>query len=136
MTDPLDDRIEEVINPIDTLQRKHKYAADYVKDKLNLISIRDHGETGKLNFFIHIDRNNGECSGELKGVAKLISGNTAIYKQQGDGCSLEFRFSSSSVSVKEVEPCGAHRGVKCSFDGSFPRKKEARPKQQKKPSSK
>lgn len=136
MTDPLDDRVLEVINPIDTLQKKNKFSADYVKDKMNIVSVRDHAEAGKLNFFIHIDRNNGECTGELKAVARLTSSNTAIYQQQGDGCSLQFNFSTSSVSVREAEPCGAHRQLKCSFDGSFPKKKEAKPKTQKKPSSK
>ena len=136
MTDPIDDRVEEIINPIDTLQKKNKFSADYIKDKMNIVSIRDHAEQGKFHFFIHIDKNNGECDGELKGVASFTSANTALYKQQGDACSLQFNFSSSSVSIKETEPCGAHRGVKCSFDGSFPRKKEAKPKTQKKPSSK
>jgi hypothetical protein len=136
MTDPLDDRVQEVINPIDTLQKKNKFSADYVKDKMNIVSIRDHAESGKLHFFIHIDRNNGECSGELKGVAKFISANAAIYQQPGDACSLQFNFSSSSVSIREAEPCGAHRQVKCSFDGNFPKKKETRSKTQKKPSSK
>jgi hypothetical protein len=42
--------------------------------------------------------------------------------------SIQFNFSSSSVSLKENQACGAHRGVKCSFDGSYPRKKEAKPK--------
>jgi hypothetical protein len=134
--DPLDDRIQEIINPIDTLQKKNKFSADYLKDRMNMVSIRDHAEQGKLNFFIHIDRNNGECIGELKGVARLTSANTALYKQQGDACSLEFKFSSTSISVREVEPCGAHRQVKCSFDNSFPRKKETKPKATKKSSSK
>jgi hypothetical protein len=61
---------------------------------------------------------------EIKGVASFTSANTAIYKQPGDACSLQFNFSASSVSLKEVEACGAHRGVKCSFDGNYPRKKE------------
>jgi hypothetical protein len=126
--DALDDRIREVINPIDTLQRKNRFSADYVKDKMNIVSIRDDSKTGKMNFFIHVDRNNGECTGELKGVASFTSANTAIYKQPGDACSLQFNFSSSSVSLKEVEACGAHRGVKCSFDGSYPRKKETKQK--------
>jgi len=126
--DALDDRIMEVINPIDTLQRKNRFSADYVKDKMNIVSIRDDSKTGKMNFFIHVDRNNGECTGELKGVASFTSANTAIYKQPGDACSLQFNFSSSSVSLKEVEACGAHRGVKCSFDGSYSRKKETKQK--------
>jgi hypothetical protein len=128
MEDPLDDRVKDVINPIDTLQRKNKFSADYVKDKMNIVSIRDDSKTGRLNFFIHFEKNNGECIGELKGIASLTSANTAVYKQQGDGCSLQFNFSSSSVSLKELEPCGAHRGVKCSFEGSYPRKKEVKSK--------
>ncbi|HJS55974.1 MAG TPA: hypothetical protein VJ765_15590 [Chitinophagaceae bacterium] len=128
MTDPLDDRVKEIINPIDTLARKHKFSADYVKDKMNLVSIRDDSKAGKLNFFIHIDRNNSECTGELKGVANITSTNAAVYKQPGDACSLQFNFSSSSVTVKEVEACGEHRGVKCSFEGRFPRKKVVKAK--------
>lgn len=126
--DALDDRIREVINPIDTLQRKNKFSADYLKDKMNIVSIRDDSKANKINFFIHFDLNNGECTGELKGVANFTSASTAIYKQPGDACSLQFNFSSSSVSLKEIEACGAHRGVKCSFDGNYPRKKEPKPK--------
>jgi len=136
MTDPLDDRVQEVINPIDTLPKKNRFSADYVKDKMNIVSIRDDRKAGKLNFFIHFDKNNGECSGELKGIATMTSANTAVYSQPGDACSLQFNFSQSSVSLKELEACGAHRGVKCSFDGSFPRKKEVKPKTPAKRSSK
>lgn len=124
MTDSLDDRINEVINPIDTLSRKHKFSADYVKDKMNIVSIRDADNPGKLNFYIHFDRTKGECTGELKGVASFKKANVAEYRQAGDICILQFTFSSSSVSIKELGPCGTHRGVKCSFDGYYPRKKE------------
>lgn len=126
--DALDDRVREVINPIDTLQKKNKFSADYVKDKMNIVSIRDDSKAGRINFFIHFDRNNGECTGELKGIANFTSANTAVYKQPGDACSIQFNFSSSSVALKEVEACGAHRGVKCAFDGTYPRKKEAKQK--------
>jgi hypothetical protein len=125
-----------VINPIDTLQKKSKFSADYIKDKMNIVSIRDHGEPGRLNFFIHIDRYNGDCTGELKGIANFTSANVAVYRQRGDACVLQFNFSSSSVTLKEVDACGAHRQLKCSFDGNFPRKKEPKSKAQKKPSSK
>jgi hypothetical protein len=128
MTDPLDDRVQEVINPIDTLPRKNKFSADYIRDKMNIVSIRDDRKTGKLNFFIHFDRNNGDCNGELKGTASFTSATTAVYRQPGDACSLQFNFSASSVTLKELDACGAHRGVKCSFDGNFPRKTEAKPK--------
>ena len=126
--DALDDRVTEVINPIDTLQKKNKFSADYIKDKMNIVSIRDDSKPGRINFFIHFDRNNGECTGEIKGIANFTSANTAIYKQPGDACSLQFNFSSSSVSLKELEACGAHRGVKCSFDGNYSRKKEPKQK--------
>ena len=128
MTDPLDDRVQEVINPIDTMSRKNKFSGDYIRDKMNLVSIRDDNRTDRINFFIHVDRNNGECSGELKGVASFTSANSAVYRQQGDPCSLQFNFTASSITVKELEPCGSHRGVKCSFDLRFPRKKEVKPK--------
>ena len=127
MTEALDDRVKEVINPIDTLARSNKFSADYVKDKMNIVSIRDGGKPGKLSFFIHFEKNNGECTGELKGIATMSKTNIATYKQTGDACVIQFNFTSSSVSIKEMEPCGSHRGVKCSFDGSYPRKKEKKP---------
>jgi hypothetical protein len=128
MTDALDDRVREVINPIDTLSKKNKFSADYVKDKMNMVSIRDAAKPDKINFFIHFDHNNGECTGELKGVASFTKLTTAVYRQAGDGCVLQFNFTASSVTLKELEPCGSHRGVKCSFDGTYPRKKEIRKK--------
>ncbi|MGZ5287552.1 MAG: hypothetical protein ACXWB9_10225, partial [Flavisolibacter sp.] len=58
----------------------------------------------------------------------LTSGNNAIYRQSGDPCVLSFRFSGNSVMVTEDEGCGAHRGLDCSFNGSFTRKKVAKSK--------
>ena len=78
--------------------------------------------------FIHLDKNEGECTGELKGDILLTSTTAAIYRQGGDACVLSFRFSSSSVTIKEEEGCGGHRGLNCTFDGTYPRKKEAKPK--------
>jgi len=132
MTDALDDRVREVINPIDTLSRKNKFSADYVRDKMNIVSIRDGNKPDKINFFIHVDQNNGECTGELKGIASFTKPNIAIYRQSGDACELQFTFTTSTVSLKEMEPCGSHRGVKCSFDASYPRKKEIKKKVSKK----
>lgn len=127
MTEALDDRVTELINPIDTLPRKHKYAADYANGKMNLVSIRDGRKNDRLTFFIHFEKNNGECTGELKGEAKITSSSTAEYKEEGDPCRLKFIFSSSSVTLKEEEGCGSRRGMKCSFDGSFARKKNPKP---------
>jgi hypothetical protein len=124
MTDALEDKPSEIINPIDTVSRKNKLSADYTAGKMNLVSIRDGRRNDRISFFIHFEKNNGECTGELKGDAILLNANTAEYRQNGDPCVLRFNFVSSSLSLKEVEACGSHRGLRCSFDGNFMRKKE------------
>jgi hypothetical protein len=128
MTDALDDKTTELSNPIDTISRKKKYTADYGSGKMNLVSIRDGRKSDRLSFFIHFEKNNGECTGELKGEAIIKSPTMAEYREGGDPCILQFRFTSSSVTVKELEGCGSRRGLRCSFDGTYPRKKETKPK--------
>jgi hypothetical protein len=130
MTDALDEKITELINPIDTLLRKNKYSADYGTGKMNLVSIRDGRKADRVTFFVHFEKDNGECSGELKGEAIFTSPTVAEYREDGDPCVLKFNFSSSSVTLTE-EACGSRRGLKCLFDGSFARKKEIKPKQEK-----
>ncbi|MES1214586.1 MAG: hypothetical protein ABUT20_03630 [Bacteroidota bacterium] len=132
MTDALDEKPAEITNPIDTLPRKNKFSADYVKSKTDYISIRDAHKPGKVVFFVHFEKNNGECTGELKGEAAFTSANTAVYRAGGDPCVLQFTFSTSAVTMKEVEGCGSRRGLRCLFEGSYPRKKEIKPKQTKK----
>lgn len=120
---------KELYNPIDTLPRKHKLSGDYVKDKSNIVSIRDARRANRISFFIHFESNGGECTGELKGEADLVKPNIALYQDMGDHCELEFTFSGTSVSIRELQGCGNHRGIKCFFEGSFTRKKEpAKPK--------
>lgn len=128
MTDPLDDKITELINPLDTFPRQQKFAADYGSGKMNLVSFRDGRKSNTLQFFIHFEKSNGECTGELKGEARMLSANQAEYREAGEPCSLRFTFTSSSVSVKEIDGCGSRRGLRCSFDGVYPRKKEVKPK--------
>jgi hypothetical protein len=128
MTDALDDKATELVNPIDTFSRKRKYTADYSSSKLNLVSFRDGRRSDRLSFFIHFKKNNGECTGELKGEAIIKSPTVAEYRQGGDPCVLQFRFSSSGVTIKELEGCGSRRGLRCSFDGTYSRKKETKPK--------
>jgi hypothetical protein len=135
MTDALDEKPAELINPIDTLPRKNKFAADYVKNKMDYVSIRDAGKPGKVLFFVHFEKNNGECTGELKGEANLTTPATAVYRSGGDPCVLQLTFSSSSVTLKELEGCGSRRGLRCLFDGYYPRKKEIRAKPAKKKSA-
>lgn len=123
MTDALNDKVTELINPIDTLLRKHKWSADYTNGKMNMVSIRDGRRPDRLSFFIHFEKNKGECTGELKGEALLKSSNTAEYREEGDPCILKFIFNGSSVTLKEQEGCGSRRGLKCAFDGSFTKQK-------------
>jgi len=128
MTDALGDKITELINPIDTLPRKNKWSADYTIGNMNMVAIRDGRKNDRLAFFIHFEKNSGECTGELKGEAMIKSSSLAEYRKDGDPCVLRFNFTSNSVVLKEEEGCGSHRGLHCLFNGSFPRKKEIRKK--------
>ena len=123
MTDSLGDEAE-MINPIDTLGRKYKYAGDYGVGNRNLISIRDNEKNGRVNFFIHLEEKNSQCQGELKGEANIISDNAIEYRQPGDPCVLQFIFDKSSVTLKEMEGCGSRMGaLDCTFNGRYPQKK-------------
>lgn len=127
MTEALEDKVEELINPIDTLPVTHRYAADYGTGKMNLVSIRDGRKKDRITFFVHFEKKNGSCVGELKGEAFWKSPNKAEYRQGGDPCVLQFQFSSYAVTLRESN-CGSRRGTDCLFDGSFTRKKPLRVK--------
>jgi hypothetical protein len=118
--------VKEVYNPIDTLPRKQALSGNYVRDKKNFIAIRDGNRARQLLFFVHFEKAGGECSGELKGELDLVKPNLAQYRKADDHCVLEFSFTSTSVTMRELEACGNHRGIKCVFEGSFPKKKEPR----------
>ncbi len=132
LTNPLNPH-QEIINPIDTLPRKNKFSGDYNKDKKNIVSIRDGRSSKEYMVFMHIE--DGDCSGEIKGTILLTSSTTAAYRQGGDPCSVNFQFSSNSVTVKEEGGCGSRRGLDCSFDGTYKRKKAVKTKTLKKRSS-
>ncbi len=126
MTDSLGQAATELINPIDTLPRTGKFSADYGSGKKNLISVRDGQREGRIRFFIHLEKKESECSGELKGEAIFTGPNVAEYRQGGDPCVLKFIFSKSAVTLSEVEGCGSRMGgLQCSFNGNYPRIKEA-----------
>jgi hypothetical protein len=121
-------RVLPVYNPIDTLSRKHKFSGDYTQDKRNIVSIRDSREAGRFYFFVHFEKDNGECKGELKGEAKFVSPGVARYRAYSDPCAVEFMFDSGGVSMKELGGCGVHRDIKCYFEGYFQRRRAAHPK--------
>ena len=132
LTEPNEDIIENIINPIDTLAAKNKLAGDYVRNKRNFISFRDGRNEKELLFFVHFEREPDNCKGELKGTARMVTAKTAQYKEAGNPCTLEFTFNASNVVMKEVEGCGSYRDIKCFFDGNFPKKKEPKAKSTKK----
>ena len=116
-------RNSEIINPIDTLPSKGKYSGDYVTDKKNFISVRDGKNPTSYSFFIHFEKRNGSCNGELKGVMNMIDEKKAVFTESGDPCVINFKFSANSVTIKEEDNCGNHRGITCLFDFTFKKKK-------------
>ena len=118
----------ELANPMDTLPKKNKYSGDYVKDKRNLISVRDGRRSSGIRFFVHFEKEKGTCKGELRGEAVFTKPNIAVFRQSGDPCVLELTFEANAVTMKELEGCGNYRDIKCFFEGTFPRKKENRSK--------
>ncbi len=117
----------QLINPIDTLPKRGKLSGDYTQDKMNLVSIRDAVRPGHFQFFIHFEKDEGTCRGELKGSARMIGADRAVYTQPGDQCELDFRFSGNTVTIKEEQGCGSHRDIKCFFEGSFVRRHPPKP---------
>jgi len=115
-----------VYNPIDTLSHKHKFTGDYITDKQNFISVRDGRNNSIVRFFVHFEKDKGECRGELKGEAKFTAPNVARYSQSGDPCSVAFTFTDKNVTMKELEGCGNHRDIRCYFEGVYAKKKETR----------
>lgn len=129
MTDQgIPEQEREIINPIDTLPRKNKFSGDYIKDKRNYVSVRDGKTATDLLFFIHFEKNNGECAGELKGEASMHGTRTALFRAIGNPCVLELNLSATSVSLKEQQACGSYRDIKCFFDGIFIKRKELKSK--------
>jgi hypothetical protein len=118
----------QIYNPIDTFSRKHKFTGDYLQDKRNFISFRDGKNNSVLRFFVHFEKDDGNCKGELKGEARFVTSTVARYIANGDPCSLEFNFSDKSVRMKELEGCGNHRDIRCYFEGVYNRHKEVNAK--------
>lgn len=118
----------DVVNPLDTFSRKHKHSGDYVKDKRNMVAVRDGKNNQTMRFFVHFEKDKGACRGELRGEATYTQPNIAVYRESGDPCVLQFTFTANSVAMKELEGCGNYRDIKCFFEGSFPRKKEPKPR--------
>ena len=118
----------EIINPIDTFPATNKYSGDYISDKRNFISVRDGKNANSYTFFIHFDKNAGACTGELKGIMELTDEKNAVFTESGDPCVIDFRFTTSSIIIKEQGNCGNHRGITCPYDFTFKKKKPEKKK--------
>jgi hypothetical protein len=116
-------KVIPVYNPIDTLPRKHKFSGDYSQDKRNIVSIRDGKDPSRFLFFVHFEKEDGTCKGELKGEAKFVAPGVARYRAYSDPCAIEFTFIPEGISLKEQGGCGVHRDIKCFFEGYFERRK-------------
>jgi hypothetical protein len=113
-----------VINPLDTLPRKNKFSGDYIRDKKNFISIRDSKKPGTYLFFVHFEKNEGSCIGELKGEMRMTGNHSAQYTSKGDPCVIDFTFEGSEITMKETGTCGNRRGIRCFFNDSFIRRRK------------
>lgn len=120
-----------IINPIDTLPRKNAWSGNYAEDKKNFIAVRD-GKTAKqYHFFVHFEKKNGTCIGELKGELNLIDAKHAVYNESGDPCLIDFILNENELSMKEKGKCGNRRGMNCFFDDTFVKQKEKKTKPRK-----
>jgi hypothetical protein len=114
----------EIINPIDTLSHKNKFSGNYAEDNKNFISLRDGKNANSYIFFLHIEKKEGGCVGEIKGSLRMKTATTAIYQENGDPCVLNFIFGNNKIDIKETGSCGNKRGMNCLIDESFDKKKE------------
>ncbi len=123
MNDSNEEKSRDIINPVDTLSALNKFSGDYITDKKNFISVRDGKNTRTYIFFIHFEKNNAACIGELKGEMTLTNEPNAVYQESGDPCVIRFKFTATNIKVKEDGDCGNYRGITCPFDFTFKKKK-------------
>ena len=121
-------KIGIILNPIDTFAHKNKYSGDYAENKKNFISIRDGKNATSYIFFVHFEKDGGNCVGELKGDISMRSAAKGFYQENGDPCVIDFTFEDNEITMKEQGNCGNHRGIKCYFDDTFHKKKESKSK--------
>lgn len=127
-TNERNEKSNVILNPIDTFARENLYSGNYVEDEGNFISVRDGRTKQDYLFFLHIDKNDGTCVGELKGEMKLTDSTHAIYSFGGDPCVIDFTFDKNIITIKEKGSCGNRRGMDCFFEDAFTKKKEPKKK--------
>jgi hypothetical protein len=116
-----------IINPIDTLPTLNSYSGDYARDKKNFISLRDFGNANKYQFFLHFEKKEGTCVGELKGILNFNK-NQATFSEKGDPCTIQFTINGNIIKIKEDGNCGNHRNMTCYFNDSYDKKRKPKTK--------
>jgi hypothetical protein len=116
-----------ILNPIDTLPTVNTLSGDYARDKKNFISLRDFGNANKYQFFLHFEKKEGTCVGELKGLLNFNK-NQATYSEKGDPCTIQFTITGNVIKIKEDGNCGNHRNMTCYFNDSYDKKRKAKSK--------
>ncbi|MCF6406166.1 hypothetical protein L3C95_24940 [Chitinophaga filiformis] len=114
----------QIFNPIDTLAATHKLSGDYLSGETSVVSIRDGQDPKSFLFFISFSKDKTGCKGELSGTGHFTGNNKGEYKDKETSCGIAFQFASDRVSIKEIGGCGAYRGVRCFFEGSYKKKKK------------
>lgn len=118
---------KKVINPLDTMSMNYTYSGDYARDNKNFISLRDDASQNKYQFFLHFEKQNGNCFGELKGVLHFTK-NQATYTEKGDPCIIHFTIQNNVINIKEDGNCGNHRNMTCYFNDSYDKKRKIKKK--------
>lgn len=116
---------QDVYNPIDTFPSTRPLSGDYRISRRDFLSIRDGRSAKRLLFFLHMERKEGECTGELRGEIDMVGPGVAQYNRADDHCMLEFVFRGNTVNVRELSACGNRRSVRCAFSGTYRRKPPA-----------
>lgn len=116
-----------ILNPIDTLSTLNTFSGDYARDKKNFIALRDFGHANKYQFFLHFEKKDGTCVGELKGLLNFNK-NQATYSEKGDPCTIQFTITGNIIKIKEDGNCGNHRNMTCYFNDSYDKKRKPKAK--------
>jgi hypothetical protein len=112
-----------ILNPIDTLPTLNTFSGDYARDKKNFIALRDFGNANKYQFFLHFEKKEGSCVGELKGLLNFNK-NQATFSEKGDPCTIQFTIIGNIIKIKEDGNCGNHRNMTCYFNDSYDKKRK------------
>ena len=117
-----------ILNPIDTLATNNIHSGDYARDAKNFISLRDFtGVSNKYQFFMHFEKKEGTCIGELKGLLSFNK-NQATFTEKGDPCIIHFTIAGQIIKIKEDGNCGNHRNMTCYFNDSYDKKRKPKKK--------